>query len=51
MKYLIFTMAFISITVFAKGYTHSSGLVNSLENHNQSISVMLDQLENETVKG
>lgn len=45
MKYLIATMAFISITVFAKGYTHSSGLVDSLENHNQNISVMLDQLE------
>jgi hypothetical protein len=51
MKYLIFTMAFISITVFAKGYTRSSGLVDSLKNHNQSISMMLDQLENKTVEG
>lgn len=51
MKYLIATMAFISITVFAKGYTNSSGLIDSLENHNQNISVMLDQLEKTTVKG
>jgi hypothetical protein len=45
MKAFIFTMAFVSITVFAKGYTHTSSLVNSLESHNQNISMMLDQLE------
>lgn len=40
-------MAFISITVFAKEYICSSDLADSLENHNQNISAMLDQLENQ----